>query len=122
MTQHSPRLLPALAALNGLLGVAIGAFGAHAVPNPQAQAWISTGAAYGLAHAAAAFAVMGRSRPAAWTMTFGALLFAASLYTLALTGKHWLGMIAPVGGLLMMTGWALMIGQAVRGGGTGAGQ
>ena len=109
-----PRLLLTLAALSGLLAVAIGAFGAHAITDPQAKDWIRTGTIYGLGHAAAAFAVMARSRGAAWAMTGGALIFSGSLYLIALTGQRWLGMTAPVGGLLMMGGWAWLIVVALR--------
>jgi len=108
------KALPALAALNGLLAVAIGAFGAHAITDAQAKAWIATGATYGLGHAAAALAVADRSRAAAWAMTLGALLFAGALYVLALTGQRWLGMVAPVGGTLMIAGWATLLGAALR--------
>lgn len=108
------RPLAALAALNGLLAVAVGAFGAHAVADAQAKAWIATGATYGLGHAAAAFAVMERSRAAAWTMSAGALLFAGALYVLGLTGQRWLGMVAPVGGTLMMAGWAILLWRTLR--------
>ncbi len=108
------RLLAVLGAINGLLAVAVGAFGAHAVADPQAKAWIATGAQYGLGHAAAAFAVLDRSWSAAWAMTIGALLFAAALYALALTGERWLGAVAPIGGTLMIAGWALLLWQLLR--------
>lgn len=107
------RLLPALAAINGLLAVAVGAFGAHAIAEPQAKAWIATGAQYGLGHAAAAFAVLSRSQSAAWAMTVGALMFAGALYVLALTGVRWLGAVAPIGGTLMIAGWALLLWQVL---------
>lgn len=106
--------LLALAALNGLLSVAIGAFGAHAISDPQAKGWIATGAAYGLGHAAAALAVADRSSTAAWAMTIGALIFAGALYTLALTGQRWLGAVAPIGGTLMIAGWAILLWTALR--------
>jgi uncharacterized membrane protein YgdD (TMEM256/DUF423 family) len=92
----------------------VGAFGAHGIADPQAKAWIATGAQYGLGHAAAAFAIAGRSRAGAWAMTAGALIFSASLYAIALTGERWLGMVAPVGGTLMMLGWALLLVQLLR--------
>ena len=108
------RTLLALAALNGLLAVAVGAFGAHAIADPQAKAWIATGAQYGLGHAAAAFAIAGRSRTAAWAMTLGALVFSGALYAMALTHERLLGAVAPIGGTLMMAGWALLIWSVVR--------
>ena len=108
------RALLALAALNGLLAVAVGAFGAHAIADPQAKAWIATGAQYGLSHAAAALAVAGRSALAAWAMTVGALMFGGALYLLALTGERLLGAVAPIGGTLMIAGWALLLWQILR--------
>ena len=108
------RALPALAALNGLLAVAVGAFGAHAITDPQAKAWIATAAQYGLGHAVAALVVADRARVAAWAMTLGALTFSAALYLLALTQLRWLGAVAPVGGTLMIAGWAVLIWRLLR--------
>ena len=103
-----------LAALNGLLAVAVGAFGAHGIADPEAKAWIATGASYGLGHAAAAFATIDRSRAAAWAMTLGALIFGGALYTLGLGGPRFMGAVAPVGGVLMIVGWAALIHAALR--------
>lgn len=106
--------LAALAALNGLLAVAVGAFGAHAMADPQAKAWVTTGAVYGLAHAAAALAVITRTPAAAWSMTLGALIFSGTLYLMALGLPRWLGAVTPIGGVLMIAGWALLIWHALR--------
>ncbi len=108
------KALLALAALNGLLGVLVGAFGAHGINDPQAKAWIATGSVYGLTHAAAAFAVAERSPGSAWAMSVGALIFSVSLYLIALAGQRWLGMLAPVGGTLMLGGWAWLIWSVLR--------
>ena len=106
--------LAALAALNGLLAVAVGAFGAHAMTDAQAKAWVTTGAVYGLAHAAAALAVITRAPAAAWSMTLGALIFSGTLYLMALGLPRWLGAVTPIGGVLMIVGWALLIWHALR--------
>jgi len=106
--------LAALAALNGLLAVAVGAFGAHAMTDPQAKAWVTTGAVYGLAHAAAALAVMARAPVAAWSLTVGALVFSGTLYLMAFGLPRWLGAVTPIGGVLMIAGWALLIWHALR--------
>lgn len=47
-------------------------------------------------------------------MTIGALVFSAALYLIALTGERWLGAIAPIGGTLMIAGWALLIWRVLR--------
>ena len=45
--------------------------------------------------------------------TLGLLLFAGSLYTIALTGFRSLGMLAPFGGLLLMIGWGCLVARGV---------
>ncbi|MCA3256275.1 MAG: DUF423 domain-containing protein, partial [Alphaproteobacteria bacterium] len=42
------------------------------------------------------------------------LLFAGALYVLGVTGQRWLGMVAPVGGTLMIAGWAILLWRTLR--------
>ncbi len=107
-------MLGALAALNGLLAVIVGAFGAHAMTDAQAKAWVATGALYGLAHAAAALAIIARAPVAAWAMSAGALVFSGTLYLMALGLPRWHGAVTPLGGVLMIAGWALLIWHFLR--------
>lgn len=116
------RIWLALAALNGLMAVAAGAFGAHAAGDPQVKEWLRTGAQYQLLHAVAALACYGLLRaavgPAAWSgrlFTIGALIFGGSLYIMALTGVRAMGAVTPIGGLLLMAGWAALIYGALAG-------
>jgi uncharacterized membrane protein YgdD (TMEM256/DUF423 family) len=37
----------------------------------------------------------------------GTLAFSISLYAMALSGERWLGAVTPVGGLLLIAGWAV---------------
>lgn len=57
-------------------------------------------------------------RGAAWSLLAGTVLFCGSLYTLTLGGPRWLGirwgMVAPVGGTLMILGWLLFVLGALR--------
>jgi uncharacterized membrane protein YgdD (TMEM256/DUF423 family) len=115
------RLWLALAALNGFIGVAAGAFAAHGIADPKAKDWLHTGAQYQLIHALAVLACIVLWRMgargagiAAWLFIAGAALFSGSLYTMALSGAHWLGAVTPVGGLLFLAGWATLIGAAIR--------
>lgn len=39
---------------------------------------------------------------------FGVLLFSGSLYILAIFNYSWLGALAPIGGALLLLGWALL--------------
>ena len=116
------RIWLALAALNGLMAVGAGAFGAHGVADPQVKDWLRTGAQYQLVHAAAALACYGLLRAAvgpatwaAWLFTLGALIFGGSLYIMALTGVRAMGAVTPIGGVLLLLGWAVLIYGALAG-------
>ena len=116
---------PLLAAgILGLAGVAIGAFGAHALKSTllergMMQAW-ETGSRYHLFHAVAMIGVAAWVRAAAgsrgarlmfWTARLwcaGIVLFSGSLYWLALGGPRWLGPVTPFGGVALMAGWLLL--------------
>jgi uncharacterized membrane protein YgdD (TMEM256/DUF423 family) len=113
------RTLTALGALSGLIGVAAGAFGAHALRarlTPELLAVFETGARYQMYHALALFAAawMADRWPAGqpgWAgvcFAVGTVLFSGSLYALALTGQRWLGAITPLGGVALLAGWALL--------------
>lgn len=109
------RLWLVLAALGGLASVGFGAFGAHGVHDPQLQAWLKTGAEYGLAHCLAVFACAvvvqlggARARLAAPMFLAGTAIFSGSLYAMALGGPRWFGAITPIGGLAFIGGWAVL--------------
>ena len=116
------RIWLALAALNGLIGVAAGAFGAHGASDPQVKAWLQTGAQYQIAHAVAALACFALLRGmttwagiAGWLFSIGALIFGGSLYLLAITGVRAMGAITPIGGVLLIAGWAVLLWGAIAG-------
>lgn len=98
------------------LGVVFGAFGAHAlrdVLDAQRLGWWQTAGQYHLPHAVALVAIglAGRRRRLvlpAWLIAAGVSLFSGSLYTMALTGWRSLGAVTPLGGVLMVLGWALL--------------
>jgi uncharacterized membrane protein YgdD (TMEM256/DUF423 family) len=107
--------IPMIAAIFGLLGVAAGAFGAHAIQGEQAKAWMDTAAKFHLAHVMAALACVSFSN---WGAPFarhgapfflgGIVLFCGSLYALALGAPRFVAMLAPIGGLSFMIGWAIL--------------
>jgi uncharacterized membrane protein YgdD (TMEM256/DUF423 family) len=116
------RIMLALAALSGLMAVAAGAFGAHGVADPQARGWLETGGHYQLVHALAVFAafVLWRqgardARLAAWLFLAGGFIFSGTLYLMAAGAPRWLGAVTPVGGVLMIAGWALLAWAALMG-------
>jgi uncharacterized membrane protein YgdD (TMEM256/DUF423 family) len=111
-------------ALLGFLAVAFGAFGAHALRgrlSPEMLGVFETGVRYQMYHALAIIAVgLMLSRTggwlyptAAWLFTGGVVLFSGSLYVLALTGIRTFGAITPIGGLLLLAGWACLIVASV---------
>ncbi|MBW3559002.1 MAG: DUF423 domain-containing protein [Proteobacteria bacterium] len=105
-----------LAGLSGLIGVAVGAFAAHGVADPQVKDWLRTGGQYQILHAAAVLACCAlpssragpRARMAGWLFLAGASVFSGSLYLMAATGVRVLGAITPIGGVLLLAGWATL--------------
>ena len=96
------------------LAVGLGAFGAHALKarlSPEMLAIFETGVKYQVYHALALLllaALRGPSK-AAWCFTAGIVLFSGSLYILALTGvKKW-GALTPIGGVLFLAGWLILL-------------
>ena len=118
------QILPFIASVIGASGVAMGAFGAHALESSLASrattaVW-ETATLYHLVHALAILIVVlfpassSRSlrlpelRRAAWCWVAGVVLFSGSLYALALGGPSWLGPVTPLGGLAFIAGWILV--------------
>lgn len=121
---HRSRLLLALAGLSGFLAVCAGAFGAHGVSEPSAKALLQTGGHYQLLHAVAALACWLAARQgfpkamlSAWLFLGGALIFSASLYLLALGAPRIVGAVTPIGGLILLAGWANLALAALAGAG-----
>lgn len=104
------------AALSAAMAVAAGAFGAHGASSPKAAEWLRTGGEYQLIHGVAVMvlALTGRFVRQGWVMIAGALIFAATLYGMAVGGPRWLGAITPIGGTLLICGWMLIAVAAFR--------
>lgn len=102
------RLVAVLAALSGALAVAAGAFGAHAASG-QAAEWLRTGGHYQLVHAVAALVAVGMgARVASWLFVGGGVVFAGTLYLMALGLPRWLGAVTPIGGAALIAGWVCL--------------
>lgn len=108
-----------LGCLFAFLGVALGAFGAHALQGrfgPGLADVYETGVRYQFYHALALFAVAyavsrwpGAAGPlAGWLFVAGIILFSGSLYLLSVTGVRVLGAITPLGGLCFLAGWLIL--------------
>jgi uncharacterized membrane protein YgdD (TMEM256/DUF423 family) len=115
-----------IAAINGFLAVAAGAFGAHGLQgrlDAHAMQVFETGARYHMYHALAiGLAALAARNPAAATganaaaafFLAGIILFSGSLYLLALTGTRTLGLVTPFGGLAFLVGWATLAWTATK--------
>jgi uncharacterized membrane protein YgdD (TMEM256/DUF423 family) len=112
------------AAANGLTAIAVGAFAAHglrSILDAEALGWLDTGSRYQMWHALTLLAVAllfarcpaGRQRrllqAVAWAFLAGIVLFAGSLYLLALTQIRAFAWITPLGGIALMAGWLGLI-------------
>jgi uncharacterized membrane protein YgdD (TMEM256/DUF423 family) len=105
-------LLFRVAAAFCFLGVALGAFGAHALKgtleaNHTTEIW-KTAVLYHFIHALALLvlaALPTLNRVAGSLFVAGIVIFSGSLYLLALTNVKWLGAITPLGGLCFLAGW-----------------
>jgi len=110
-------------AIHGFLVVALGAFGAHALENVLDEygtdIW-ETAVQYQMFHALAIVAIgilmapklfgaVKQLKIAVICMNIGIVVFSGSLYTLALSGIGILGAITPIGRVLFLTGWILLI-------------
>jgi uncharacterized membrane protein YgdD (TMEM256/DUF423 family) len=82
----------------------------------QQLGWWQTGVQYQLWHAVAllVLALIPGTRLPAGLMAAGTIIFSGSLYLMALSGARWLGAVTPVGGLLMVLGWAALCVVAIR--------
>jgi len=104
------------AAFFGVLGVGLGAGGAHGLKSSfsaDGHEWWKTATLYWLVHTAAMLGsgrADGRATSSTWFFAAGISLFSGSLYLMTLMPDiHWLGAVTPIGGLSLMVGWLQLI-------------
>ena len=109
----------AVAALNGLLAVAAGAFAAHGLEQAGADGRAAElarlGAQYQMWHALAMLGVRltGGGRRVCGLFLAGIVLFSGSLYGLALGAPRPVAFVTPFGGLALLLGWAALAARAL---------
>ncbi len=128
MTPGPVRFLLVAGSVLGGIAVAAGAFGAHGLAailaeTGQTANW-QTACTYCMYHALGLIAtglVAGRRQPpcrlplaAGWCFLIGTLIFSGCLAALALSGVRILGAIVPIGGVLLIAGWALLAVASAR--------
>lgn len=114
------RFLFITGALFCFLAVTAGAFGSHFLKNRWTTEQLSTfeiAVRYQMYHGLALLAVAIAStflsshliQAAGSMIVLGILIFSGSLYLLLLTGLRWWGAVTPIGGLLLLVGWTLLM-------------
>lgn len=107
------------------IAIGIGAFGAHAWQNTLNQYAtedvFATASQYHFIHALALLwlGIYGKVMNSKMTvvasvMIIGTLVFSGSLYCLSLTGIRWLGAITPIGGVLFLISWGMIIWTLIK--------
>lgn len=116
-------------AVNAALAVALGAFGAHALKEKLSERYLAiweTAVQYQMFHAIGLLvigvlvgtAVLSSTSQLQWSgylILAGTIIFSGSLYALSLSGIGVLGAITPIGGVLFIAGWIMLIVATVKG-------
>lgn len=119
MLSHIQQWFLFIGALLGFVGVAAGAFGAHALKqriSPDLLAIFEVGVRYQLYHALTLIltVLLMSVIPGYWPkmagyfFIIGTLIFSGSLYILVFTSVKAWGAITPIGGVLMLLGWLFL--------------
>ncbi|MEZ6023757.1 MAG: DUF423 domain-containing protein [Hyphomonadaceae bacterium] len=110
------RVLNILAALSGLAALVMLVLAAHAfqsIMDAEAIARVQLGAFMQLGAATAGLAIANRSGRlnliAGLMILIGAALFSTTLYLISLTGERWFALMAPIGGITLISGWAVLL-------------
>jgi uncharacterized membrane protein YgdD (TMEM256/DUF423 family) len=106
-----------MAAIMGLLAVALGAFGAHGLKEtlariPDGRTIWEQAVFYHFIHAVMLFVLAMRKplkRFSWFAFLMGIILFSGSLYIYAVSGPHWMVYLTPIGGVSFIAGWVCLV-------------
>jgi uncharacterized membrane protein YgdD (TMEM256/DUF423 family) len=105
----------------GFLAVALGAFGAHILKEKIPSEYLSvfqTGVLYHLVHSVGVLVIAISSKEnfykAAIFFTAGIILFSFSLYIYSVTQVKAFAMITPIGGVIFLIGWLLIVIEGIK--------
>ena len=109
-----------IGAISGCLVVILGAFGAHGLKDildEHGKSIYEKAVLYHMFHTMAilVLGLIEKIQPemqlslAGWAFIFGIILFSGSLYILAVTGFKWVGMITPIGVVIFIIGWVMLL-------------
>ena len=114
------RIYIIVAGISGFTGVALGAFGAHALEEklaPDLMDTYNTGILYHLIHSVVLLSISLSEKnleKSFWYIFAGIMLFSFSLYVYAISGITLFAMITPLGGISFLIGWGLIIYSSVK--------
>ncbi|ADF41991.1 MULTISPECIES: DUF423 domain-containing protein [Priestia] len=120
------KLFLIIGAINAMLAVALGAFGAHGLEGKISEKYLEvwkTGVQYQMFHAMGLFVIAfllnkfpqsSLLTASGWIMFAGIVLFSGSLYVLSTSGIKVLGAITPLGGVAFIVAWILIVVAAVK--------
>lgn len=122
--QRTDKVWWCIAALSGAMMVMLGAYAAHGLAARTTETMVSaveTGVRYQAWHTLAMMVVLvwRRVQPLAgqrWVLalwSLGVVCFSGSLYLMALAGIG-LGIVTPIGGVLLMAGWLTLAVVVVK--------
>lgn len=118
----------AIGAVNAVLSIALGAFGAHGLEENVSEHLLEvfeTGARYHMYGALGLMVIALLAKQinggklllnGARLIFAGIVLFSGSLYAMTLTEVSKLGIITPIGGVAMLAGWVCVIVSAIKSG------
>ena len=115
-------------AINAFFAVAFGAFGAHALKEKLSEKYLAiweTAVQYQMYHAIGLIvigilmssSIIGNVSQLSWAgylMLAGIIVFSGSLYVLSLSGIGILGAIPPIGGVMFLGAWIMVIIAVVK--------
>ncbi|QTL49538.1 MULTISPECIES: DUF423 domain-containing protein [Priestia] len=120
------KLFLMIGAINAMLAVALGAFGAHGLEGKISEKYLEvwkTGVQYQMFHAMGLFVIAfllskfpqsSLLTASGWIMFAGIVLFSGSLYVLSTSGIKVLGAITPLGGVAFIVAWIFIVVAAVK--------
>ncbi|MGG1368754.1 DUF423 domain-containing protein [Priestia megaterium] len=120
------KLFLIIGAINAMLAVVLGAFGAHGLEGKISEKYLEvwkTGVQYQMFHAMGLFVIAfllskfpqsSLLTASGWIMFAGIVLFSGSLYVLSTSGIKVLGAITPLGGVAFIVAWILIVVAAVK--------
>ncbi|CAD2072016.1 DUF423 domain-containing protein [Phocicoccus pinnipedialis] len=119
------KVLIIVGAINALISVACGAFGAHGLEGKLSEHYLQvweTACRYQMYHGLGIILIgvlkhmtgIQLFGTAGWIMLVGIILFSGSLFVLALSGVKILGAVTPIGGVFFIASWVMVIIGALK--------